>query len=1098
MDNGDSGATDQQDSTELRGRYSLGAEIARGAMGAIHRGFDRQLERELAIKVLLTEHHQDDEANARFIGEARITGQLQHPSIVPVHEVGTLHDQRPFFSMKLVDGKTLATLLSERTGTDDEQSHFLRIFAQICQAMAYAHNHGVIHRDLKPANIMVGAFGEVQVMDWGIAKVLNGNAGLQPSAEQPEASGVSLALLDQLTDLCSSGNSSLTIHGTLLGTPAYIAPEQARGDIRSLDERADVFSLGAILCEILTGHPPYTGQGNQVIRKAWNADLKDALQRLEGCSAEQTIIELARQCLSADPLDRPANAGTVADRVEQFESQMQRRLREAELARVDAVARSDAAVRRRWLYRMIVILLALHGVGVTVTTVLYESHRREQEDLHEQLLAQQKQTEREKKNAEESASRRAELLYAADMQLAPILWEREDTPTANLRQLLNEHLPEPGGAPEAESDPRGFEWYYFQSQLAGSDIKWEIPVREIALREDGDLVLVSDEGEIQILDPVTGACRSVVSVSADIGDAEVCLSRHGELLACLRSSSISLFDCSTGKERWQLETDFEPLDARFSDSNELIVLGPRKQFGARNVGTLVSIDPNDAVVVPLSNPAEFLWAESPLVSGEQDLLAGIVNPLAPNHSRIGLAVGSMTEGAQPGLAMRSMIIPFKGASLGAWTMNFDLNLFVAGRSISGDVAVFRLQDPEKPVASLEHAASMSSCTFSHDNQYLATGTSSGLIKLWSIRRTNGDIDLVFNRVLKGHLSRVSFLAFTPDGRRLISSDGDVTRSWELQPDSDRTAPFVHATNTCHDLDFSPDGKWYALADASQEKIELRNAETGETRWSRPLNGPPVVSVAFSADGRYVGFGHRESHVTVADVASGELIREWDGNNKRLSVVSIVFSADGKSLAFGFGFPVAHNTAIRVPPKIIDVITGATLMELKEHENTCSNIQYSTDGKNILTSSHFGFLTSWNLQTGVAERLYEEPAGSSLPWGNALSDFSIAPDGESLAIASEGGNVYLLDLPSKNRRLFSGHSAAVLSVAFSRDGKTLASASSDGTVRLWHVKTGREMVIFTTGLHHLFVRFSPDGKRLVAGGIDELDSGAPVRTWTIRE
>src|SRR5262249_9144964 len=155
------------------GRYELREEIGRGGMGAVFRAHDPNLNRSLAVKVLLEKHRGLLEWEGRFLEEAQITGQLQHPGVPPVYEVGSLEDGRPFFAMKLVKGQTLDALLRPSQDRAADRPHLLTVFGQVCQALAYAHSRGVLHRDLKPANIMVGAFGEVQVMDWGLAKVLN-------------------------------------------------------------------------------------------------------------------------------------------------------------------------------------------------------------------------------------------------------------------------------------------------------------------------------------------------------------------------------------------------------------------------------------------------------------------------------------------------------------------------------------------------------------------------------------------------------------------------------------------------------------------------------------------------------------------------------------------------------------------------------------------------------------------------------------------------------------------------------------------------------------------------------------------------------------
>ncbi len=235
-------------------RYQLIGELARGGMGAIFRGHDLDLGRDLAVKVIREEHRDHPEMVRRFVEEARIGGQLQHPGITPVHELGRFPDGRLFIAMKLVRGRTLAALLEARGSPDEERMPFLSVFEQVCQAMAYAHSRGVIHRDLKPSNVMVGAFGEVQVMDWGLAKVLDpGGVAVE---ERPPGAG------DGASAVPTWGRGSEGLEsraGSVLGTPSYMAPEQARGELDTLDERADVFALGSILCEILTGRPAFAG-----------------------------------------------------------------------------------------------------------------------------------------------------------------------------------------------------------------------------------------------------------------------------------------------------------------------------------------------------------------------------------------------------------------------------------------------------------------------------------------------------------------------------------------------------------------------------------------------------------------------------------------------------------------------------------------------------------------------------------------------------------------------------------------------------------------------------------------------------------------------
>jgi serine/threonine-protein kinase len=281
--------------------------------------------------------------------------------VVPVYDIGHFGD-RPFFTMKLVKGHTLAALLAERADPTQDRPRFLGIALQVCQALAYAHAKGVIHRDLKPANVMVGAFGEVQVMDWGLAKVL-AEGGI---ADEEKASRAHQVPQDETTIRTArstgSGVGTDTEAGSLLGTPAYMPPEQANGDVANLDRRADVFGLGAILCEILTGKPPYVGRSaEEVRRKAANGDLADATARLDACGADAELIALTKGCLAAEASDRPRNAQAVADGLTAYLNGVQERLHQAELAEAEAKAKAieEAKRRRLTLALAATVLLAL-------------------------------------------------------------------------------------------------------------------------------------------------------------------------------------------------------------------------------------------------------------------------------------------------------------------------------------------------------------------------------------------------------------------------------------------------------------------------------------------------------------------------------------------------------------------------------------------------------------------------------------------------------------------------------------------------------------------------------------------------------------------
>ena len=418
------------------GRYAILKEIGRGGMGVVYEGKDETLHRTLAVKVLLEKHADKPGLTQRFLDEAQIMGRLQHPGVAPIHDLGTLADGRPFFSMKQIEGKTLGKILKE----SDEESRlpeWLSVFESICQTIGYAHSRKILHRDLKPNNIMVGAFGEVQVMDWGLAKSISQEPGNESTNNQADDSGNPAPDQDNLTQA-----------GTILGTPAFMAPEQARGEIDNVDERSDVFGLGGILCVILTGNPPFTGANrSEVMLKASGGDLEDTFAQLDTSGAEKEWIDLAKHCLSPDRNQRPNNGGEVAEAVSGHLARIQQQLKQAELERTAVQVKAAEERKRRRVSTALMATAVVFFLSIFTGWQWYSWNlSQQQKTLEAEILVNLKEVERSRQklyarleNDQETAKMLSNFtVWENDLERIEIAWKRAETVRNSGKRILGD------------------------------------------------------------------------------------------------------------------------------------------------------------------------------------------------------------------------------------------------------------------------------------------------------------------------------------------------------------------------------------------------------------------------------------------------------------------------------------------------------------------------------------------------------------------------------------------------------------------------------------------------------------------------------------
>ena len=346
-------------------RYVQRGELARGGMGMILRVWDEDLRRELAMKVVLGESGQaaageiPPKVLGRFLEEAQVTGQLDHPGIVPVHELGLDERGAVFFTMRLVKGRDLKEIfeLVQRGDPEWPLTRVLWVVLKVCEAMAYAHSKGVIHRDLKPANVMVGRFGEVYVMDWGLARVL-GQPDRHDVRLRTEETSLSFVQSERRADASHSADSVLfTMDGDVVGTPAYMAPEQARGEIERLGARSDVYSLGAMLYHLLTGEMPFVTPG---VRVSQHVVLRWALEGppkpVSALRADvpEELVAICEKAMAREPEQRYADTGALG---EDLRAYLENRV-------VKAHRRGAWVELRKWVQRNRALALAWSAAGL--------------------------------------------------------------------------------------------------------------------------------------------------------------------------------------------------------------------------------------------------------------------------------------------------------------------------------------------------------------------------------------------------------------------------------------------------------------------------------------------------------------------------------------------------------------------------------------------------------------------------------------------------------------------------------------------------------------------------------------------------------------
>lgn len=996
--------------------YEILRELGRGGMGVVYQAHHLKLNRMVALKMVLGGSYSQPEELVRFLGEAQSAARLQHPNIVQIYEVSK-HDDRPFFTMEYIEGSSIAQKFGNTPVRPRQAAEMIHVLAS---AIHFAHQQGIVHRDLKPANILMTADGSLKITDFGLAKHIEAGSGL-------------------------------TQTGAIMGTPSYMAPEQAAGLTAEIGPLADVYALGAILYDLLTGRPPFRAETplNTILQVRYDEPV--SLIRLQP-RIPRDLETICLKCLQKVPRKRYPTAAALADDLQRYLA--------GEPIQARPVSRWERGVK--WAQRhptastllgvsaLALILVFALGVrhNILLDAALQEARQERQraEDNAVEAMHQMKRAEEE-----ELIARR--YLYASQMNLAQAAWDNAHI--ALVQELLAKQIPQPG-----QKDLRGFEWYYLQRLCHGErkTLVLEYPVYGAAFAPDGRLLatvggVFDQPGEVKLWDVASGQLRArLQGHSRDVH--AVAFAPDGQTLATGSDDlTIKLWDVASGQERTTLQGHTgEVRSVVFTAKGQLLISaamdGNLKVWDLQEGKERLSIaTQQNSVLTAVIAPDETSLASGGLDGTVKlwDLASGKERFTFPGSNRDPVMALAFAPDGQT-LARGS-----RDRTIKIWDL--------ASRT---ERSVLR-----------GHGNTITSIKFTTDGRMLVSASTDLTVKTWDLATEKPLL------TLKGHQGPIFAIVVAEDGKTLATASMDRTvKLWDTTARLEMVALYGHRKDIMS-IAYSPDGQ--TLATGSQDGT-VKLWDPAQRRELKTLSGHArgINGVAFAPDGRTLASASEDHTVKLWDVATGQ--ERLTLTKHTAPVRCVAFSPNGQLLATGSGF---YNRA-GVQIKIWDPKTGNQLKSLKGHSSSIRSIAFHPQGTMFATCGWDQLIKLWDTTTFNELATLKDHMG-------AIYALAFAPDGQTLASASADMTVKLWDVATrKPRRTLQGNMDEVTSVAFAADGTTLATGSRDGSVKLWQTLTGQTLITLKdNGMAVFAVAFAPNGQWVASGGEDHT-----VRLWDL--
>ena len=1000
------------------GDYELIEKLGQGGMGVVYKARQVSLNRSVALKMLKSDLLVGDDDLRRFQNEAEVNALLDHPHIVPILEVGE-HIGRRYLSMKLICGPSLDKKLADYAA---DPWACARLVATVAEAVHHAHQRGVLHRDLKPSNILVDDGGAPYVTDFGLAKRVE-------------------------------GDNELTHSGAILGTPAYMAPEQTSGRRGAMTTATDVYGLGALLYALLTGKAPFGGDSVMDTLHQVRERSPELPGRLNA-NVPRDLEVICLKCLEKVPARRYGSAQALADDLHRYVN--------AEPIQ----ARSVGPLERAWLWckrrpavaglltALVLALFASTGVSLAYAREQSKVARQQADRAREQTeSAQNERLLRDQAVAERD--RTARLSYVNAINLAWHEWR--DGNLSRVSALLDATRPQRNGA----ADYRGFEWSYLDR--LGRTALWTFTPKEvfgpsIAFSPDGAWIAVARNhrkektSDIGILDAHTG--REIRTIAANpVSLSSIAISPDGAWIASTRDDrSIVIWESRTGAEVMRLPGDDMARVIFSRDGRLLASLGTKG--GAPGNGEVKIWDLAGRREIRSSKMASHVYTFA----------------FSPDGRMVATSAGEVQVADV--LTKKVIWKTAKDHTMTDVAFSPDGKLLAAA-SFDGWIGIWNAVTGVRDATFYGHRGWVNRLAFSPDGRRLASGGRDRIVRIWDVASGRTELEL------RGFQSHVWDLVFSPDGSQLaaVSFVDGVVNVWDSRQKQEAIELVKEGTSgtgfPTFELAFSTDGRILAAAQSA-----------GAVRaWDMSRRAPLFRLEPATENGRnWVALGPQtdllatldeKRSIVLRNTTTGALIRTLD-SSEGSGRCRGAFSPDGRFLA--------ATSGLLLTIRIWEVATGHLSAILQGHTGAVECLAFSPDGRKLASGSLDTTVRLWDVSSRQEQLVYR---GHS----HGVAAVAFSPDGKTLASShfnpTKSGEIQLWEVSTgRSRSVLQGHAGFVRKLAYIGDGRRLASLGDDGLLKIWDIETGQETLSLPAHTRNgIGMAVRPDGSQIATSGAE---------------